>query len=90
MTIAEFRAWLEGFGASFPMEGQATERCGWNAPRPSADQWNAIKAKLATVGEADRFGSPQRALDAMQSAILPQCYPYQTCSGTTATKGQVP
>lgn len=37
MTLSEFKAWLEGF----------EEAMGGNPP--SADQWKAIKAKLAKV-----------------------------------------
>ena len=37
MTFNEFRAWLEGFEASFKQHG------------PDAEQWAAIKAKLASV-----------------------------------------
>jgi hypothetical protein len=36
MTLAEFKAWLEGYEASF-------------SGAPNADQWSAIKAKLADV-----------------------------------------
>ncbi|MGG7534643.1 hypothetical protein [Rhizobium sp. 12,4] len=37
MTLSEFKAWLEGFEAA--MDGNP----------PSAEQWAAIKAKLAKV-----------------------------------------
>jgi hypothetical protein len=40
VTISEFRAWLEGYQASF------TEA-------PSAEQWQTIQAKLATVRTYD-------------------------------------
>lgn len=36
MTLAEFKAWLEGFEASV-------------SGAPTADQWAAIKAKLAAT-----------------------------------------
>lgn len=38
MTIAEFKAWLEGFGEA--MNGS-----------PTPDQWEAIKAKIAQLRE---------------------------------------
>jgi hypothetical protein len=39
MSIAEFKAWLEGYGSSI-------------SGSPDADQWDAIKKKLSTVREA--------------------------------------
>lgn len=41
MTIAEFKAWLEGFEASFKYEGRDSY--------PTPAQWAVIKEKLATV-----------------------------------------
>jgi hypothetical protein len=52
MTVSEFKAWLEGFETAL----------GGNPP--SADQWAAIKAKLAKVNDgpkvAYRDASPAR------------------------------
>lgn len=42
MTVGEFRAWLDGFEAA--MGGKP----------PNADQWKAIKDKLAKVSEAPK------------------------------------
>lgn len=45
MTLAEFKAWLEGFEHSFGEEGMG-------APAqkvPSANQWAQVKEKLALV-----------------------------------------
>ena len=44
MTIAEFKAWLEGYEASFVDGG-----------RPDLSQWEAVKEKLATVYESSPF-----------------------------------
>lgn len=51
MTVAEFKAWLEGFEEA--MGGKP----------PTAEQWKAIKAKLArvTIGDtpfARKYASP--------------------------------
>lgn len=40
MTMNEFKAWLEGFEASFTNEA------------PSKEQWAAVKAKLQSVAPA--------------------------------------
>lgn len=42
MTITEFRAWLDGFGAA--MSGAPTE-----------EQWATIKAKIATMRDAGSY-----------------------------------
>lgn len=44
MNLSEFKAWLDGYEASF-------------STAPNADRWAAIKAKLATV-EALPSNSP--------------------------------
>ena len=44
MTIAEFKAWLEGYEASFVDGG-----------RPDLSQWETVKEKLATVTEFSPF-----------------------------------
>ena len=41
MTLAEFKAWLEGYSASFK-DGA-----------PNADQWEAIKEKIGKVTPVD-------------------------------------
>ncbi|WP_448953057.1 hypothetical protein [Labrys neptuniae] len=46
MTLAEFKAWLEGFEHSFDM----VEGCAPPKYVPNGPQWEMIKAKLALVG----------------------------------------
>ena len=47
MTIAEFKAWLEGYEASFVDGG-----------RPDLSQWEVVKEKLATVSEFPLLSYP--------------------------------
>lgn len=53
MTLAEFKAWLEGFEASFSEPKVDSPQC-WDAAVPyivpNVSQYAAIKAKLALVG----------------------------------------
>ncbi|PZP69521.1 MAG: hypothetical protein DI604_17950 [Delftia acidovorans] len=42
VTVGEFRAWLDGFEAAM------------GGTPPNADQWKAIKDKLARVSEAPK------------------------------------
>lgn len=62
MSVSEFKAWLEGF----------EEAMGGNPP--SADQWKAIKAKLARV-------EPLKVAyrDALPSRAWPSTQPLFTC-----------
>jgi hypothetical protein len=46
MTISEFRAWLEGFECSF-QDGV-----------PNAEQWGAVKARMARVGPLPAPSAP--------------------------------
>jgi hypothetical protein len=61
MTLAEFKAWLEGYSEAI---GEA----------PNAEQWKRIQAKLATVG-IDGIGlgalkQPQKAYPASPNILI--------------------
>lgn len=47
MKLNEFRAWLEGYEENFGLS--FSRSIDGMIKRPSCDQWQAIKAKLATV-----------------------------------------
>lgn len=51
MTLAEFKAWLEGFEHSFPYVGIIDDVTGSNKA-PTPDQWLLIKEKLAILGSS--------------------------------------
>lgn len=75
MTLSEFRAWLDGFSAAM---GDA----------PTAEQWAAIKAKLADVQPVNWGVGPARHVDA--SVITPVVYPRTIRSGDGPWPGYWP
>lgn len=75
MTLSEFKAWLDGFGAA--IDGA-----------PSADQWDAIKAKLAEVRDHAPIWTapavPTPHLPPNPSAPPPYWLSPVTCGGNIA------
>lgn len=60
MTLNEFKAWMEGFEASFSPKGAG----------PDAKQWTAIKAKL------EKVAAPVAAPSITPKNLLPGIWPH--------------
>lgn len=59
MTLNEFKAWLEGFETSFS--------CG----TPNAEQWAAVKEKLAKVAATPTLGDRYPPIEPKSPTVKP-------------------